>query len=337
MSVTTTPESRDSSPRAALVDEAGLQCSGLVVQYGDHLAVDDVTFSVGAGEVLGLLGPNGAGKTSVIRALTTIISMRAGTATIGGVRLDDAEAVRELVGVLPESMGYPGHQTAISYLGYHGQLYGLTASEARRRGAELLETFGLFERANSRIKTFSRGMRQRLGISRALINDPMVVFLDEPTLGLDPAGQADILSRIGELAERGRTVVVSSHLLDEIERTCDRVTILNHGRVVADGAVQTVISHAGVPSTAQLQVPPLCVAQVETLLGASPSVDTIRRSDERSGLFEIALAGEESGNAVAKAVLEAGVPLLAFSLRGAQLSDAFLALTSDSQNGSDGS
>ena len=113
---------------------AGLECMGLTVRYGKHVAAENVSFSVGVGEVLGLLGPNGAGKTSVIRALTTIIPRAAGEARVGGVGLSNAATVRELVGVLPESMGYPGYQTAIAYLRYHGQLYGLSAAEAERRG-----------------------------------------------------------------------------------------------------------------------------------------------------------------------------------------------------------
>ena len=314
-------------PPASPEPGAGLDCVGLSVRYGQHVAADDVSFSVGASEVLGLLGPNGAGKTSVIRALTTIIPRSAGEARVGGVRLTDAAAVREIVGVLPESMGYPGYQTAIAYLRYHGQLYGLSADEAARRGRALLETFGLTERADSRIKTFSRGMRQRLGIARALINDPMVVFLDEPTLGLDPAGQAEILFHIRELAYRGRTVVVSSHLLDEVERTCDRVTIMNRGRVVADGDVSGVIRSAGVPSAARLRVPRDEAARVTALLTGSPWVRDIRSSEEQPDVLEITLTEERQGNDVAGAVAASGATLLEFSLRSAQLSDAFLALT----------
>ena len=314
---------------------AGLECVGLSVRYGEHVAVEDVSFSVGAGEVLGLLGPNGAGKTSVIRALTTIIPRAAGDGCVGGVALADEAAVRELVGVLPESMGYPGYQTAIAYLRYHGQLYGLSSEQAERRGLALLETFGLTDRASSRIKTFSRGMRQRLGISRALINDPMVVFLDEPTLGLDPAGQAEILFHIRELAHRGRTVVVSSHLLDEVERTCDRVTIMNRGRVVADGDVASVIRSAGVPSSARLRVPREYAGEVARSLSVSPFVRDVRSTEEQPDVLEIALAEERRGNDIAAAVATSGAPLFEFSLRSAQLSDAFLALTSDENaNGS---
>ena len=300
---------------------------GLAVRYGKHVAVENVSFSVEAGEVLGLLGPNGAGKTSVIRALTTIIPRAAGEARVGGVGLSNAAAVRDLVGVLPESMGYPGYQTAIAYLRYHGQLYGLSGAEAERRGRDLLETFGLTECANTRIKTFSRGMRQRLGISRALINDPMVVFLDEPTLGLDPAGQAEILFHIGELAHRGRTVVVSSHLLDEVERTCDRVTIMNRGRVVSDGDVRSVIRSAGVASTARLRVPGERAGELIALLGDSPFVRNIRSTDEQPGVLDVTLTHERHGNDIAAAAAASGAPLLEFSLRSAQLSDAFLALT----------
>lgn len=324
---------RPRTAQSTAIVGAGLECAGLSVRYGDHVAAEDVSFSVAAGEVLGLLGPNGAGKTSVIRALTTIIPRVAGEARVGGVELVDAGAVRELVGVLPESMGYPADQTASGYLRYHGQLYGLAADEADRRGRELLDTFGLAERADTRIKTFSRGMRQRLGISRALINDPMVVFLDEPTLGLDPGGQAEILFHIRELAHRGRTVVVSSHLLDEVERTCDRVTIMNRARVVADGDVATVIRAAGVPSTARLRVPRSDAPSVARLLESSPWVRSTASTDEQADVLEVVLADERYGNEVAGAVAASGTPLLEFSLRSAQLSDAFLALTQDEDSG----
>ena len=171
-------------------------------------------------------------------------------------------------------------------------------------------------------------MRQRLGISRALINDPMVVFLDEPTLGLDPAGQAEILFHIRELAHRGRTVVVSSHLLDEVERTCDRVTIMNHGRVVSDGDVRSVIRRADVPSTARLRVPKAHAGEVTAMLLESPFVRDIRSTDEQPDVLDVSLTDERHGNRVASAVVTSGAPLLEFSLLSAQLSDAFLALTS---------
>ncbi len=158
--------------------------------------------------------------------------------------------------MLPESSGYPSHQTGSEYLRFYARLYGLSRSAARSVSAELLEAVALEERASSPISSYSRGMRQRLGIARALINDPPVVFLDEPTLGLDPAGQYQVLRLIRTIAKsREATVVLSTHLLPEVEEVCSKVVILNHGRVVASGSVGEVIRTALIEQSAELRVP----------------------------------------------------------------------------------
>jgi ABC-type multidrug transport system ATPase subunit len=168
-------------------------CDGIEVAYGGVIAVDDVSFDVHAGEVFGLLVPNGEGKTSVIRALSTIIDVSGGSATIAGYPLTEPARVRSVIGVLPESNGYPGSVSEYDYLVYFGRLSGQSTSAANARSAELLVDVGLQHVADNLIRTFSRGMRQRLEIARALINRPQVLFLDEPTLGLDPAGRKDVL------------------------------------------------------------------------------------------------------------------------------------------------
>ena len=150
----------------------------LTVTYGTTVAVDEITFHVDAGEVFGLLGPNAAGKTSVIRALTTILRPSGGSATVAGAPLDDPDTIRANIGVLPESNGYPGSQSAAHYLTFYGQLFGLSSAAARDRSLDLLDRFGLASNSYQEIRTFSRGMRQRLGIARALINRPRVLFLD---------------------------------------------------------------------------------------------------------------------------------------------------------------
>ncbi len=163
-------------------------------------------------------------------------------AVLGGrVPHTNPGAIRPQIGVLPESAGYPLHQSGIEFLQYFARLFGYRGGRAQEIAQELLNDVGLAERAKSPIATYSRGMRQRLGVARALLNAPRVVFLDEPTLGLDPAGQRQILSLIHDVAkERGATVILSTHFLDEVEETCSRVIILNKGEVIAEGTVADI-------------------------------------------------------------------------------------------------
>ena len=191
----------------------------LTKHYGGRTAVEGVSFEASQGEIVGLLGPNGAGKTTTIRLLTTVLEPTSGEFSIAGYPSTSATEIRRCVGVLPESSGYPSHQTGGEYLRFYARLYGLSRTQARSVSTGLLAAVGLEERSRSPISTYSRGMRQRLGIARALVNDPAVVFLDEPTLGLDPAGQAQVLSIIrGIVKDRDATVVLSTHLLPEGRR-----------------------------------------------------------------------------------------------------------------------
>jgi ABC-2 type transport system ATP-binding protein len=188
-----------------------VEAMGLTKHYGGRSAVKDVSFAASQGEIVGLLGPNGAGKTTTIRLLTTVLEPTSGEFSIAGYPSTSATEIRRAVGVLPESSGYPNRQTGGEYLRYNARLYGKSRGQARTLSAELLAGVGLEERSESPISTYSRGMRQRLGIARALINDPLVVFLDEPTLGLDPAGQEQVLDLIRTMAKaRDATVVLST-------------------------------------------------------------------------------------------------------------------------------
>ena len=216
-----------------------LEATGLTKRYGVHTGLDNVSFSADTGEVLGLLGPNGAGKTTAIRLLTTILPPTSGRFRVAGET--EPARIRQRVGALPESAGYPSRQTGAEYLRYHARLFGLSRADAAAVTGRLLAEVRLTDRAATRIGTYSRGMRQRLGIARALVNDPAVVFLDEPTLGLDPAGQREVLAMISAMASaRGVTIVLSTHALAEVEQICDRVLILDRGRVVAQGTVSEI-------------------------------------------------------------------------------------------------
>jgi ABC-2 type transport system ATP-binding protein len=308
-----------------------VEAHGLTRRYGSLVALDDVTFDVQAGEVLGVLGPNGAGKTTAIRILTTILAPSRGTFSVAGVPHTRQAAIRGLVGVLPESAGYPERQTGEEYLRYYARLYGHDRAGARAVADALLAEVGLAERRRSLIAGYSRGMRQRLGIARALVNHPAVVILDEPTLGLDPAGQRQVLALIRRIAaERGATVLLSTHLLAEVEEVCSRVLILNRGRVVALGTVAEIVRRAAAPRSARLRVAAEHVQQARQTLAASAGVERVVLADGQLGALTATLNG--AGEAVAmndglRALAEAGVPVLAFELEGTRLSDAFLAMT----------
>ncbi len=304
-------------------------CEGLSVTYGDVTAVDRVTFDVQPGEVFGLLGPNGAGKTSVVRALTTVLDPSAGRAEVAGIPLDNPNGLRALIGVLPESNGYPGSETALGYLRFYGQLFGIPATESADRAESLLWQFGLGANAHQSISTFSRGMRQRLGIARSLMNEPQVLFLDEPTLGLDPAGREDVLSHLtSAVAANGTGVVLCSHLLDDVERVCDRVAILDQGRIVAAGTVGNVIEAAGIGGTMRISVVPEAAGRaLESLLNL-PQVARAESNSSRLGEIDIDLVEPEPhANQILSLLLGAKIEIRGVQLEGARLSDAFLKLT----------
>ena len=309
---------------------------GLCKVYGRTVALDGLSFTAGPGEVLGLLGPNGAGKTTAIRVLTTILAPTAGGFTVMGIPHTRALEIRRRIGVLPESSGYPEQQTGDEYLRYHARLFGHSRASARAASAALLADVGLAERSSSRIAAYSRGMRQRLGIARALAGDPAIVFFDEPTLGLDPAGQRQILHLLMDIAgRRGATVVLSTHLLAEVEEVCSRVVILNQGRVVADGTVADVTRRAAAPRRALVRVPAELRDRALEVLRRAPAVASAQPDNGRSEWVAVVLGrpGDDGPataleiNAALAALTEASVPLLAFEREGARLSDAFLSMT----------
>jgi ABC-2 type transport system ATP-binding protein len=310
---------------------AAVETDGVGKQYGSLVALENLTFSVPAGEVLGVLGPNGAGKTTAIRVLTTILAPDHGRFSVSGVPHTRPAEIRRVVGVLPESAGYPEKQTGEEYLRYFGCLFGQSRASSRALAQRLLEQVGLSERQHSLVGGYSRGMRQRLGIARALVNDPQVVFLDEPTLGLDPAGQRQVLALVRQItAERGATVLLSTHLLAEVEEVCSRVLILNRGRLAAIGTVSEISRRAAAPRSARLRVAAEDVDRARAALTASAGIEQVERADAQPGALIAVLNGQGSPAAMndgLRALADAGVAVLSFELEGARLSDAFLAMT----------
>jgi ABC-2 type transport system ATP-binding protein len=311
-----------------------VEARGIAKRYGSLVAVDDLTFTAEAGEILGVLGPNGAGKTTAIRVLTTILEPTRGTFSVAGVPRTSPAEIRRRIGVLPESSGYPERQTGEEFLRYHARLFGHSRADAGTLANALLAEVGLAERGGSLIGGYSRGMRQRLGIARAIVNDPRVLFLDEPTLGLDPAGQRQILATIRRVSEeRGATVLLSTHLLAEVEEICSRVLILNRGRLVAQGTVSEIARQAGAPRSARLRVPSEDVERAVAALAQTRVVEQAKAATGQLGWLTVTLAQtngrppEDLVHEALRALIDARVPLLTFELEGARLSDAFLAMT----------
>ncbi len=199
--------------------------------FGDRAAVKGLTLQVQQGEVFGFLGPNGAGKTTSIKMLLGLIAPTSGSATLLGEPLGNRPA-RQKIGFLPEHFRFQEWLRAGEFLELHGQLLGMPARQLSQRVSELLERVGLTEFHSKQLRTFSKGMLQRIGLAQALLNHPALVFLDEPTTGLDPVGRRLVRDIIHELRKEGTCVFLNSHLLSEIEVTCDRVGFIRHGEVV---------------------------------------------------------------------------------------------------------
>jgi len=312
---------------------AAIEAEGVGKRYGSLVALENLNLSVSAGEVLGVLGRNGAGKTTAIRVLTTILTPTRGRFSVAGIPHTSPTDIRRHVGVLPESAGYPEKQTGEEYLRYFARLFGHTRASARDVAGSLLARVGLLDRKHSLIASYSRGMRQRLGIARALVNDPQVVFLDEPTLGLDPAGQRQVLALVRRItAERGATVLLSTHLLAEVEEVCSRVLILNRGRLVAEGTVSEISRRAAAPRSARLRVAAEHVDRASAALAASGTIEQVQAANGQPGTLVAILDGKGRPTAMndgLRALADAGVPVLSFELEGARLSDAFLAMTEE--------
>ena len=308
----------------------------LCKSYGPRSALHGLSFSLKAGRILGFLGPNGAGKTTSIRILTTILEPDAGHFLVDGISCEYPEKIRRRIGVLPEGLGLPKQMTGIEYLTFFGQLYGRTAAEARAKGMALLEEVGMRQRAKSLVGTYSHGMRQRLGIARALVNDPAVVFLDEPTLGLDPRGQQELLGLVRQIArERNAGVILCSHLLTEVESVCDDVVILSSGEVVAKGSVTDVIGRAD-RNVIRIRVPSPSVGQAQRVLEVVPNVMRTSLADRVAGWLRVEITDpshetssedKHVNNRILEALIRAEIPILSFEPEGGRLQDVFLQLT----------
>lgn len=302
----------------------------LTKRYGQHMALDGVSFSVNAGEVVGFLGPNGAGKSTTMRILTTFMAATSGTARVGGdCVFEQPDRVRERIGYMPENNPLPLDLRVADYLGFRAELKHLAKREAVGRVSEVMEQCGIADVAKRFIGQLSRGYRQRVGMADALLAKPELIVLDEPTSGLDPNQVRSVRRLIRQLAGE-HTVLISSHILSEIEMTCDRVVILHEGRLLASGALNDLMAKANATVTAEMQAPLPEVQQwaAELALGQAEI------AGQPDGYVRCQFAGVIDGSArerVFAAANERGWPLRELSSRAPSLEDLFVSLTQEEE------
>jgi ABC-2 type transport system ATP-binding protein len=223
---------------------AVIETRNLVKHYGRIQALRGVALQVEKGEIYGLLGQNGAGKTTMVKILLGIARATSGEAALLGEPAG-AVHVRRMLGYLPEDHRFPEYHTGWSLLDFYGSLLSVPRRERRQRIPEMLELVGLKGRTHSKVRTYSKGMKQRLGIAQAIFHDPEVIFMDEPTDGVDPVGRREIRSLMQQLQQQGKTIFLNSHLLGEVEQVCDRVAILQQGELIREGDIETLTQQKG--------------------------------------------------------------------------------------------
>jgi ABC-2 type transport system ATP-binding protein len=222
--------------------------------FKDFKAVDGVTFSIGKGEIFGLLGPNGAGKTTTIRMMSTVLPADGGEITIGGHSVKtDAMAVREIIGVCPQDLALYEDLSALENMVFFGRMAGMTGTDAKEQALGNLKLMGLEERAKGKVAKFSGGMKRRINLAIALMGHPELLFLDEPTVGIDPQSRNNIFENINALRKKGMTILYTTHYMEEADRLCDRIAIMDGGKIVAMDTPHALKAQLGDPEKVTLE------------------------------------------------------------------------------------
>ena len=315
------------APKNIYTGEFAVEASGLTKHYGEVVALDGLDLSVPTGSVLGLLGPNGAGKTTAVSILTTLTSPDAGTARVAGVDvIKEPQRVRSLIGLSGQYAAVDEHLTATENLEMIGCLYGMRRRAARQKANELIERFRLTEAADRPLKTFSGGMRRRIDLAGALLADPPVLFLDEPTTGLDPRSRGELWDVIRERVDAGTTVILTTQYLEEADQLAHEIVVIDHGRAIARGTSQELKRRTG-GEHLDIHL---------ALIGDLPRVEAILRPfaigavriDDQDALISIPVAkGVEALGSVMAELSAQNVEIADIGLRRPTLDDVFMELT----------
>lgn len=301
-----------------------IETKGLGRKFDDNIAVEDLSLRVEDGEVFGLLGPNGAGKTTTMRMLACLIKQSSGTATVNGYEINkepDSSFIRSIVGVLPESPGLYDSLSANKNLEFFARLYGVQKYEREKRIEELLRMLELWERREEPVATFSKGMKQKIAIARAFVHDPQVVFLDEPTAGLDPQAAHTVREFLLALRKEGRTIFINSHHLDEVERLCDRIAIMNRSVLAVGSPRELSRRYWGRTTVIELSQP------VQGFLEVVRSLPFASKVREEDGKILVDLDDPEERNpAIIEALSRAGAKIEYVTELRRSLEDVYMKL-----------
>lgn len=302
-----------------------IEINGLVQKYGDRVAVNGVSFCVQEGEIFGLLGPNGAGKTTTISILATLLPPGEGQVTIGGYDLArETSQIKPLIGFVPQELALYPTLSAWDNLAFFGRIYGLRGTALKERIAAVLDLVGLRDRARDAVRTFSGGMKRRLNIAAGLIHQPRVLFLDEPTVGVDPQSRNFIFEHVERLKAEGMTIIYTTHYMEEVERLCERVAIMDEGRILALDTTKALIGllGGGVISLG------LAADVIEALLPLIRALPHVRALSPQDGRLKV------ETNEARPALLELielcnarDVPILSLEVLEPNLENVFLHLT----------
>ena len=304
-----------------------LESHNLVKKYGDFTAVKGVTFDIKEGEIFSLLGPNGAGKTTTISMLSTLYTPTSGDATIGGHSITkDPMAVKQVIGVVPQDLALYEDLTAKENLVFWGQMYGLGGKSLNSRVDEVLDQIGLADKAKNRVKTYSGGMKRRVNIGVGLLHKPRLLFMDEPTVGIDPQSRRAILDTVKDLNKQGMTVLYTTHYMEEAQELSDRVGIIDHGELIALGTQDELTKQVGQTETLILHIGEN--EDPEALAKAIRGVDGVQKADVTDN--EVSVITSDAKDILAAVVTQAnerGIRIRSMDIREPNLEAVFLHLT----------
>ena len=306
-----------------------VRTDGLVKRYDGTLAVAGIDLTVQPGEIFGLVGPNGAGKTTTLRILATLLAPSAGTAEIAGLSVTrNPDQVRRVIGFMPDSFGVYDDMKVWEYLDFFARCYGIAPAARRRVITDLLELVDLAPKRNEYVQTLSRGMQQRLCLAHSLVHDPQVLLLDEPASGLDPRARVELRELLRELRSMGKTILISSHILPELEELCTSVAIIDRGQVLAQGRVAEIEKRLRFGAVLRVRV----LLEGEELeaardrLASDPDVATAVLLDDST--IELGFRGDDEATArLLKTSVAAGMPIISFARAASDLEELFLQVT----------